>query len=550
MALGGRLAGLASPLPVLSSLYQAQYEAISLESAGLGVGAVRHRSELLDTLLAYVLCNDLYRSIGLTVTGDTLASTFENVRSIRNPAKAWATFYMDNLWTSPQTVETDNEAIAEPLTQLRKWSNWGHGTAPTHRAALAAFQFSVFGEMFIKTNQRQSDGRPYHVTLDPRHVEEGNLDVDHRGYVEWIRVDQPVMRRDYESGKRKEVIRTEVWDRQPTTGLDTPNWPARVRVWEYPRRTTDATDLSRLSDGYLVERRVYAENGTDADLPVDWIPIAYAAFEALDDGRGWSPLLAALEAIDEACRVVTRGHSALFIASQAAQMLFSDHLGKDGRPMPAPEFADGEEVEIGGIRMYRIPSGFRIADAIPHFDFPGIRGLIENQVEWVKEAYLHELQFYDAVAQMEDPSGRAINYRLAPLLKRPLRARARAEAAKILANQHALTLGQIAGTWEGLGAFEEGAFEHAFARQPLLPRELSEVVLDIATLVGAGASMAAAAEVAGLTEVAAAELADPIIAARNATDLERARFALEAEQGATDRLAAFRAGLSNGGGGE
>lgn len=484
-----------SNLSVIAALYPAQYAAISLEA---GPSAATRR-QLLDALLAYVLCNDLYRQLGLTVTGEVGASSYENIRSLRNPAKQFTTFYTDMLWTNPQRVEAENERIIPPLDSLRRWSNWSHGATPTHRAALAAFQFALYGELFIKTNQKE-DGRPYHITIDPRHIDEGSLDVDERGYIEYIRMDIPTTRRDRATGKQTELMRTEVWDTNPT----------RVRVWEYDTRYRERDDLSKLPTDKLIEERIFGGGGRAGGLAVDWIPVAYAAFEVMDDGRGWSPLVPALEAIDEANRVTTGSHRALAAAERVTRMLVSDNVDSDGRPKPPPPVTEGGTVAVDGVTLFSLPSGWRLADIMARFDFAGIRAITQDQVDWLYRE-LPELQFNDAVRDMGDPSGRAIHYRLAPILKRPGRARAIAEACQILANQHALTLGSLAGIWRDIGTYEAGDFAHQFAEQSFLAMSRSEKLADVKVLADAGAGIGAAARVAGLSVFQADDLAGTAI---------------------------------------
>lgn len=507
------------------------------------------RDHTLNLLLAYAtLSTGLYDETRLLIDGLD-AETSREIRNLRNPVAAFIGFYQDMLWPSgmqPKLVSADDttgeeDPLSSPLLaavrEIDKTSNWVRSGEVVGIGPLAALYYSLYGEMYIRT-QLRDDGTPYQYLIDPRSVPDNALDLDNRGFIEWIRWHMPFVRRNMETGKVKHMYRLEVWDREPRAPLTEfgppEQGPRRLRVWELEtaKWNGDNLDLSQLpkpGEQGLVEYRLY-NTGQD-QLPVDFVPISYAPFmQYTTGGRGWSPLIATLGEIDAINCLATHEHDAVRAALTIMRTLYSEGADTYGRPVPRLDPDDTTEMEIGGERWLGVPGGWKLGPAIPEFDFEGTHEAIDGQEDHLR-MQLPELEFQrvlkDAGARS---SGEALLTRLEPILARPTRARATALGAKILANQHAITMVQKAGKkWRDLGSYENGDLEHSYRDTPFISRTLLEMAQSTQLLVNAQADFEGAAVASGFDPAVARSMKDLTAEALRQSQLQRSQFSQNIE---------------------
>lgn len=484
-----RIATAASYLAArFAALYHAGYDAVTAELAASAQATDLGHHALLDAMRAYYHSNALYDILGAS------AET-ERLRSIRNPVASFVGFYLDLLWPTRLHVVTDDARMGEALDALRRWSNW------QAQREKAAFHLALYGEMFLKTAVTADGARVFHQAIDPRHVR--SLERDERGFLVWLHVAHPITVRDPQTGRAVEAYHAETWE------------PGRYRRWHLDRVPAEPDDLERL--GAPADTR---ESGVGPEaLPVDFVPVAYARFQETGGARGLPPVLVALEDVDEANRIATRLH-ALLRAYRADKQLVGEALDKAGRPLPPPNFeersdalgrvtkSDAGEVLVGGENVFKLPSGWRLESLIPPLDFGALLEVVAAQAEQVARK-LPEIRYYDTQTFAGEESGRAIRYRLTPALNRAARVRAQAERALVVADMHALTIGNRVGAWE-IGTEEDwraGRLEHAFAPEEMIPLSRAERADAMKTLTDAGASLGGAARYMGVTEEEADVLA-------------------------------------------
>lgn len=458
-----------------------------------------HR-ELLNTLLGYYFSNGLYDSLQIMPT-----SGADKVLSLRNPIAAFVGFYQSKLWSSPLTPLPVNEARADALTEAIRdiWqrSKWDDNSD------LAAFRFGLYGEMALQGAQREN-GLPFLQVLDPRFVTD--IERDERNFIQWLRYDVAYDERNSETGKTSTKMLTRVWQ------------PGRVREWRYDKRHSD-DDLSRLPTNDYTEYTY--STGT---LPIDFVPIAYAPFLMVDNGRGFSPILLSLEDIDEANRQATRLHAMYFRNEENTMVAEANYVSADGRPAAAPLIADnGSEITLpNGTRMFRMPGNSTLKFLVPPLNYEQGLAMLNAQLKHIRDDKLPELN-YNISDSGNDESGKSRRYRLAAALDRIEKARARAEDCLIRATYMALTLGQAAyeqskddkarRTWierdgieldaarlelyspERIGTYDAGDWAFSLQSSEILPLTLEEQSIIVAQLANV-ASVEGAARIAGMSE--------------------------------------------------
>lgn len=393
-----------------------------------------------ELLWAYYCNNSLYDEA--TRIMRQVVSNGEPVKPLRNPANRVVEFYAMTIWAGnlPKAlpIVTDNELIIDPINQLWQWSNW------SQKKQAAIRQFAATGDMFIKVSQRE-DNRPYLQTIKAQQV--SDLELDERDFVTKIRIDTPINK---SITKR---TRTEYWT------LD------GVTVWEHNRG--DAP-IEQLGEPLADDTMTMAETG------IDFIPVAFGKFRDVGELHGQGAFVHALDKIDEINRTATRLNSVAFKHSKVLWALMSNNKDGNGRPLPAVSLTgeDGKTkmslADLEREAMVELPGGNSIESLIPNLPYDKILAVLNASMEDLR-ADLPELLYWDMSDTVsKDASGASIRTRLASALSRASEARGNAERVLVRAQQMALTIGQAAGIWKGLGTYDEGALDHTFAERDIL----------------------------------------------------------------------------------
>jgi hypothetical protein len=483
---------IATAYNTVANLYASPYRAASLEQ-GWASAAPAPNSALLDTLLAYYFSNALYDELNLVISGVENTAAYQKIKSIRNPVSAFVSFYQFKLFPNPfipvPLAEGTARGTLDRIAEIWRRSAW------LRMKNRAAFQFSLFGELFFRAAQRESDGAPMLQLVDPRHVTE--LDLDDRGYITWIKTEIPYNKRDQDTGRITAMLRVEVWQK------------GRRRVWELDQRLylagTTASGAYAMPVGNLPTTTPTIDASfAGGELPVDFVPIAYAPFISVDNGRGVSPVLTALEDIDEVNRSATRLHAMIFRGGRNTWAIQANQVAPDGRPMPAPMLnPNGDTIELeDGDAALRLPGNSSLTSLVPTLPYADALKILMSDIDFLTEFKLFELGYFKTTTGTEE-SGRARRYRLAPALNRAEDARGAVLDALARAHQMCFTIGQAADI-EGYSTGEVGTYDgdgygHAFQEVDMLSVSTEEQAETLGTLTGAGGSLDGSARVAGFT---------------------------------------------------
>jgi hypothetical protein len=118
--------------------------------------------------------------------------------------------------------------------------------------------------------------------------------------------------------------------------------------------------------------------------------------------------------------------------------------------------------------MIALPGGHALESLIPKLPYRELLDVLKDSMEEIR-ADLPELLYWDmADTVSKDASGASIRTRLASALSRAVEARGNAERTLVRAQQMALTLGQVAGVFKGLGDFAKGDLDHTFQEREIL----------------------------------------------------------------------------------
>src|SRR5690606_5399186 len=131
---------------------------------------------------------------------------------------------------------------------------------------------------------------------------------------------------------------------------------------------------------------------------------------------------------------------------------------------------------------------------------------------------LPELAYYDL--RESELSGKAIRLLLGDAVDRVAEARGNGEAALVRAHQMALTIGQSAGLFKDLGAYDKGDFAHKFRTRPILEIPQEERAVAIETYTRAGVPLVTALRYMGATDEEIADLERDRLAEREAQQQE------------------------------
>lgn len=380
---------------------------------------------------------------------------------LRNPAHASVEFFASTLWGDLQ-IQTDSPAVEQAIKRVWTWSNWAAKQTVSARWA------AIYGKLFTKV--AQSPGRVY-FQFPPIETIGDNFEIDDRGYVTWIRIDTPLA---------DNFVNTEVWD---MTGY---------RMWRH-----------QLGGDANVERLATPlEEITLAQMGIDFIPIVYTKFIDVGDRHGVGAFQHALDPIDEANRMATRLHQALFRWNKPMWAVTHEGVDKSGRPLPA---LNPGTVAFDDDTLVSLPGGGQLQSLVPDVRYDAALAILNSHMDYIRDYYLPELAFYSTKAD-SNTSGRAIRLSLSAAISKCEEARRNLDAGLKRADEIALTLGVNAGLFGGIGSFEQGAFEHTFLPREVIPVDSYDQAQEAGLWVTAGVPVAVAAHWVGRSEADIAEL--------------------------------------------
>jgi hypothetical protein len=475
-------------MKILTSLFGGGAASSLLANVRSGAEQALPYSNVLDLLWSYYLNNGLYDEL-------RLAGYFLNdsaLKSLRNPAGRVVKFYADTIWpgTLPDALPlvTDNDRLAEPVRELWKWSNW-----QSKKQLLVRLAASL-GEVYIKVAQPLDKGdRVYLQLLRPNLIAEDGVSFDEQGNVTHIRVDVPQTRREPD-GKLTSYTHTEVWDKALGT----------CRIWRHKRNSETAVDRLGAPD---------EEYGLLETWGIDFVPFVRAIHIDIGEERGVGAYLLHLDKIDEANRLATALHARLFRHNKPTWALRANQVdGVTGRPMPPPRIAgvemgdNGREtVDLGGEPFLSLPGAASLESLVPNINYADmLSGLDAHQGEL--ENALPELRYF-RLQEANNLSGRAIRLMMQPAVQSAIEVRGNLEDALARAQKMALTIGQNAGIWKGLGSYDAGDLEHAFGERPVIDGGRTEEAEIWLAEVNAGLPLLTALRRSGWSEERLEELA-------------------------------------------
>ena len=167
---------------------------------------------------------------------------------------------------------------------------------------------------------------------------------------------------------------------------------------------------------------------------------------------------------------------------------------------------DDGTLKIGDDDVLALPSQAELKPLVPNINYGDALLILESQLSEI-EKDLPELAYYN-LRGLRDVSGRAVMFLLDDMISRVMEVRGNAETALHRIHAMAVSVGQNAGLFSGLGVYEEGDFEHEFLTRPILPKDTMELATTTQAFANAGATTFAAGIAAGMTEEEATAFAD------------------------------------------
>ena len=472
----------------------------------LNVSALRENPQALYAMMRALAANTgAYKSISDILPDYGLSTTA--MQGLRNPTHAVCSFYEANGWSG--TIREDDDESALPLItpetakdeKLRAaihmiWraSNWNDNKDG------AFYDAAMLGDQVLKvrsTGDQRDDlsripealRRSWFELVSPDYMTD--LDVDGRGYLTYIRLDVPQLRRDRE-GKTETYVRTDIWDKENQ----------RFRRWEH--KQTAATGTDQLGTPIKDE-------DMEQVFGTDFVPFVHWQFDRESGSqRGVPAVMRALDKILYGDAITTSLHRRL--SRENDWLLKGTGTDPDGIPLPPPPMTEtGGTVAVGDGYMHRLPAGWDITSLVAGLDFAAHLAVVKDHYLALQETDLPELAWGAISEAGGDVSGRALNYKLTPAKSRLEKARGRAESSLIRATQMCLSVAQKIGapgfSEAEIGRYDRGELDFWIADRPIVPLsegERSEIetqrVTRVKTWTDSGAGLDEAARVEGYTD--------------------------------------------------
>lgn len=441
-------------------------------------------AEQYAVLDAYYNSNGLYEQLASIMA--LYGYRDEAIRALRNPTAAVIGFYAAKLWAGklPEAlpIETDNQAIIEPIQQIWKWSNWSSAKQEVART------FPKFGDMFLKVSTKRSRStnqinRVYIESLPPQSVTK--METDERGYLTYLRTDTPIVEEDA-SGNEKTYVITEEWNKD--TQL--------YRRWKHDKSST--TPIAKLTGLELTLSFVQAWGN-------DFIPVVWQGFRLTGGERGEAAIAPAIDKIDEINRQATALHKNIFRYNKPTTIVGRDGTDASGRPLPPVSLGSGnaltQSTNPDEDNVWILPGATTVQSLVPSLDYANHILAIDKQMDNIV-LDLPELVYSLLHTIGGNPSSISLQTLLLAASDRLLEARQNAESALIRAQQMALSIGAYVGIFPGLSAsgYDDGTFEHSFAEREVWTQSEMETAQTMQAYSNAGVPVKIAAQRAGWSE--------------------------------------------------
>jgi hypothetical protein len=150
-------------------------------------------------------------------------------------------------------------------------------------------------------------------------------------------------------------------------------------------------------------------------------------------------------------------------------------------------------VTVGRREFWRLPANLELEDVIPDINY--LAALEINREHWrFLEVLMPALLYLNTtLLSGSEESGRSRTYKMRPFVDQVEEGRSNVLACLKQADMMALTMGQAAGIFSGLGTFEAGDFEHGFQATDILPVASMDEAEEERTRAQAAQALAAAA---------------------------------------------------------
>ncbi len=446
-----------------------------------GMSAPISAREKYDKLESYYYNRQTFSDVMAMIAARMGDNAPKTARSLKTPAYRVVEFHASHMWPGQDLKEAfefvgASAATEKAIRQVWEWSNFGA------RRNVIARRFAMLGDVFIKVAQSDDRKRVFFRSIDPRYVVNHLFDDQDRGFLIYIRTDIP------------NVVVSE--DGEETTTWDTEIWDKRRNLYRLWRAHEQGAGSSIQALG-----APSLQGSITALFRINFIPIVHAPFK--DDGAGLG--LGAYELqmgkIDEANSMATELHAKLFRHNQPTHVVMAKATDKTGAPMPAPRIpglegymrpanpgvtygtngtsrgtgeASSVYVEqVGDEQWIYLPGNAEIEDLIPKINYADALSILVD--------YMGELEddmpemAYSRIRELPgDASGIALRYRLMGAIDRALEARANILPALVRLDQMAVTVGQNVGLFQDAGKYEDGALDHGFKLQPVIPENEME----------------------------------------------------------------------------
>jgi len=401
-------------------------------------------------LHSYYLNNGVYDAIQQAMYSNAIWTPA--MKGLRNPAHRAVEFYVAKLWpgTLPEAlpIKTANEKIIPAIWQVWAWSNW------SQKKQLAARWVGEYGDWFVKvaTNGGENPDRVYFQNIRPEYVID--FEEDERGFITYIRVEIP--KTGMINGKETSYTHVEIWDKEKGT---------------YQRYV--------LTVGQTTSTTTPAETVEISAYGIDFVPFVHAKFQDIGEKRGVGCFVHALDKIDEANRMATRLHQILFRYNKPTMALSANGQDAQGRPLPPPTIAGAAstgEISIADTDIWPLPGNASLESIVPSIDYQSYIAEIAAQMDEIKQD-LPEVKYFQLSEKGSDLSGKAVRLLLGDAVDKVIELRGNMESALIRLDEMALTIGQAAGIFSGLGTYENGDFTHTFEQRDVIalsPQEKAE----------------------------------------------------------------------------
>lgn len=437
------------------------------------------RTQQIDTLESYHANNDLYEAT--RILKHYLGVWNEDLRPLRTPVQRSVGFYVAKIAIGEPKVSATNSAVVDAVSQIMENSNF-QIVKPTQVHTMA-----LHGDLFRKAVVEND--KPFHEIIETRNVTE--YTSDNRGFLTSIRIDTPINKDGVD------MFRTEYW-----TADDTMPYMA---IWEH---MLDAnTPLDQLGDPTFFRSL--------AALGIDFIPFVRSPFKDSRKTWGDSCVQHALLKIDEANRMGTRLHQALFRYNKPIWAVSANYMNVDGSPGRVQKIknagdADKRNVEMRDDTILYLDGVTKIDSLIPNIDYQAALDILKSQ-ERELEKDLPELLYY-AIEDKASLSGEAIRNLLGAAVDRASQGQSNYVEGTIRLNQMCITLGQVQGIYpSSLGTFDSGALKHSIRFGEQFPVGAGEKATTLASLVNAlgQENLKLAMQLSGYSEEEVAEVVIP-----------------------------------------